>query len=150
MAAASDQPASPGSLGSPGTPGAPGPRRRAVGPRVSLPAAQRLERLRRYRVWPQRDLSLGFLAQQFKQQVQRPYKQLAGVSEAWQRLVPAPLLMHTRLDGLSRGTLTVIVDSSARLYELDSLLRQGLRTRLIEACRGVSLRRVRLRQEDLS
>lgn len=116
---------------------------------MNLPAARRLELLRRYRVWPQRDLSLGFLTQQFKQQVQRPYRQLAGVSEVWQQLVPAALLTHTRLEGLSRGTLTVIVDSSARLYELDGLLRQGLQTRLIEACRGASLRRVRLRQEHM-
>jgi hypothetical protein len=134
----------------PASPGASGPRRRAVGPRVSLSAVRRLELLRRFRVWPQRDLSLGFLTQQFKHQVKRPYRQLAGVSEAWEQLVPADLLMHTRLEGLSRGTLTVIVDSSARLYELDGLLRQGLQTRLIEACRGVSLRRVRLRQETLS
>lgn len=112
--------------------------------------AQRLEAVRRYRVRTDRDLSMGFLSEQFNRQIKRPYRQLGGVAEIWQRLVPAELAAHTRLVSLARGTLTIAVNSSARLYTLDAMLRRGLESELISTCRGAAVRRVRLRQENFS
>ncbi len=120
--------------------------RRNPAARTPSTPAERLTRVRRYRVRPDRDISLSFLSDQFKRQIQKPYRQLGGVAAVWETLVPEDLAAHTRLESLARGILTVAVDSSARLYSLDAMLRQGLAPRLIEACRGASIRQIRLRQ----
>jgi predicted nucleic acid-binding Zn ribbon protein len=103
-----------------------------------------IENLRRYRNRPERDQSLGFLREQFKRQVERPHKQLAKLVCLWAELVPDDLARHTRLDSLNRGVLRVAVDSSARLYELDRLLRGGLQQQLIRAHPGPAIRKVQL------
>ena len=84
-----------------------------------------------------------------KNQIEKPYKQLATVIEAWQKLVPVELEGHTRLEGLSRGVLKVVVDSSPRLYQLDRLLRGGLEQSLITANRGPAFRKIQLRVGEL-
>lgn len=112
---------------------------------VAQPPMDRLEQLRRWRVWPDPDLSLSFLSKKFKKKVVRPHKQMGEMAHLWLTLVPAKLAQHTRLDGLTRGVLHVKVDSSARLYELDRLLRCGLQNQLIAHCKGPALRRVQLR-----
>lgn len=105
----------------------------------------RLKRLRTWRNPSELDLTLGFLRQKFKDSVERPYKQLAAVTPVWCRLVPPELLEHTRLEGLSRGTLRVAADSSSRLYELDRLLRCGLEQQIVSTYRSPILRRIVLR-----
>jgi hypothetical protein len=104
-----------------------------------------LDRLRQWRSRPEPDLSLGFLREQFKRRVEKPHKQLAAIVEAWQKFVPAALLNYCRLESLSRGVLTVGVDDSAHLYDLDRLLRQGLEQQVRAAAKGPTLRRVQLR-----
>jgi len=104
-----------------------------------------LDRLRHYRTRAEPDRSLSFLQKQFKQQVEKPYRQLGDLAELWRTLVPEAMQRHTRLESFNRGTLRVAVDSSARLYELDRLLRQGLKTQLIEQHKGTALRKVQLR-----
>lgn len=104
---------------------------------------RRLERLRQHRNRPDPDLSLHFLQKQFKQQVERPHKQLAGLIELWSELVPEALTPHTRLVGLQRGVLQVAVDASPRLYELQALLRAGLERQIVERHRA-TIRRIRL------
>ena len=64
--------------------------------------------------------------------------------ELWTELLPDEIIEHTRLDSLARSVLTVSVDSSARLYELDRLLRSGLEKQLITAHKGPAFRRVKL------
>ncbi|MCC6680335.1 MAG: DUF721 domain-containing protein [Phycisphaeraceae bacterium] len=91
------------------------------------------------------DLSLSFLRQTFKKEIDRPLKQLGELASIWDQLVPPELADHARLESLSRGVLRVAVDSSACLYELDRLLRSGLQTQLITRCKGPALRRVLLR-----
>lgn len=109
------------------------------------PHRTRWERLRQWRKLPERDLSLRFIAEQFQRTVERPYRQLTSVVELWNQLVPLDLVDHTRLDSLKRGILRVRVDSSARLYELDRLLRDGLEQELIRRHKGPALRRIELR-----
>ncbi len=104
-----------------------------------------MQRLRRFRNRKAPDLSLRFLTEQFRRDVDRPYRQLAGIAELWAQHVPAELAAHTRLERFSRGVLHVGVDDSAHLYELDRTLRSGLRERLVTACRHASLRRIQLR-----
>lgn len=107
-------------------------------------AQTRLDRLRSYRNQPEQDLSLGFLKKQFKREVEKPYRQLGPLGTLWAELLPQELVAHSRLEGLSRGVLRVAVDSSAHLYELDSLLRNGLERELIRRHKGAVLRKVRL------
>jgi len=104
-----------------------------------------LTRLRRWRNRPEPDLSLGFLQKQFKQQIEKPYKQLGAIATLWESLVPNDLAQHTQIDSLQRGVLQISVDSSARLYELDRLMRGGLEQRLIIGHKGPAMRKVRLR-----
>ncbi|MFN3169018.1 MAG: DciA family protein [Phycisphaeraceae bacterium] len=106
------------------------------------PAQEHLERLRKSRSLPNPDLSLGFLSEQFKREVAKPYKQLGDLSELWRQLVPATLVERSRLVGMSRGTLHVEVDNPAAHFEIDRLLRSGLQKQLIQAHKGPAIRRV--------
>lgn len=109
------------------------------------PADQYLRRLREWRNRREPDLTLGFLRDQFRREVVKPARQLADMAELWQELVPANIQSHTRLEAISRGVLKVTVASSARLYELDRLLRGGLEQELIKRNKGPAVRRIQLR-----
>lgn len=111
----------------------------------SDPASSYMNRLRQWRTRPDRDLSLGFLRDQFKREVEKPYKQLHAIAEIWAELVPASLSEHVRLESLARGVLRVAVDSSSALYELDRLLRGGVEQELIRQHKGPAFRCVKLR-----
>ena len=52
---------------------------------------------------------------------------------------------HCALEGYSRGSLTVLVDSSSHLYELKQLLLAGLQQQLLIACKGAGLRKITLK-----
>lgn len=108
------------------------------------PKIEQLKKLQKWRVREDPDLSLGFIERQFKVQIERPYKQLQSLVELWIELLPPDMVEHTRLDSLARSVLTVSVDSSARLYELDRLLRSGLEQQLIKGHKGPAFRRVKL------
>ena len=90
----------------------------------------RIERFTRVRAWrtgAPADQSLGFMRAAFKTQIAKPHKQLRDIIVIWQRLLPADIAAHTRLEGLTRGVLRIAVDSSPRLYEVDRLLRPAIR-----------------------
>ncbi len=110
----------------------------------SDPDIERLERLRQAKGRKEPDLSLSFLPKQFEQQVAKPFKQLGPLGELWRELLPAELVEHTKLEGVSRGELRVAVDSASHGYELDRLLRQGVENELISRHTG-AISRVRVR-----
>jgi hypothetical protein len=110
----------------------------------SDPQQQRLDQLRRWRTRPEPDLSLAFLREQFKREVEKPHKQLAQIGSVWPTLVPPELAAHCRLTTLLRGVLRVAVEDSAHLYDLDRLLRQGLERQLRAAVKGPAIHRVQL------
>ncbi len=111
----------------------------------SDPYQSHLDGLRDRRNRKDPDLSLGFMTEQFKREVQKPYEQLGALAEIWLELVPTELAEHTRLMGLTRGVLRVAVESSGRLYELDRLLRGGVFDELVTRHKGKALRRVVLK-----
>lgn len=115
---------------------------------TSDPNDGRLNNLQRWRGRSEKDFSLHFLSKEFRQQVERPYKQLQTVAPLWEELLPAELVAHTCLESLSRGVLKVGVDSSSRLYELDQLLRGGLKRELITRHKGPAFRKIQLRVVD--
>jgi len=109
------------------------------------PRVEQMERLRGWRARRERDLTLGFLKDTFKREVEKPFKQLEGLAELWAELVPDELAAHTKLESLSRGVLRVVVDSAGRHYELDRLLREGLMRELTRRHKGAALRQVKVR-----
>jgi hypothetical protein len=81
----------------------------------------------------------------FKQSVTRRQTKLVKVAETWSGLVPKILSEHCALESFSRGTLTVMVDSSSHLYELKQVLLSGLEKQLLFACKASGLRKITLR-----
>lgn len=104
-----------------------------------------VEALRERRVRPERDLSLGFLADQFKREIARPFKQLGDLAELWNELLPEEVAAGTRLESMQRGVLSVAVDSSSRMYDVDRRLREGLERDLVTRHKGTAFRKVKLR-----
>ena len=82
----------------------------------------------------------------FKQSVQKRQTKLTKIAACWEQLVPAMLNEHCSLEGLHRGTLTVLVDSASHLYELKQLLLAGLQDQLLLACSGAGLRKIQLKR----
>lgn len=112
---------------------------------ASDPVQDHLDRLRKSRSLPKRDLSLSFLNEQFKRDVAKPYKQLGDLSALWSQLLPERLVQRTRLIGLSRGVLHVEVDNPAAHFEIDRLLRGGLQKQLIAGHKGPAFRKVQVK-----
>ncbi len=104
-----------------------------------------LEHLRRWRGPKTYDHSLAFMAREFDQKIAKPFKQLQNMIPLWYQLIPDDLAQHTSLESLRRGVLQVAVDSSAHLYELDRLLRNGLERDLIRRQKQPVIRRIKLR-----
>ena len=82
----------------------------------------------------------------FKSSVQRRQTKLEKIAGCWSQLVPELLNEHCALEGLSRGTLTVLVDSASHLYELKQLLLAGLEKQLLTACKSTGLRKIALKR----
>jgi hypothetical protein len=81
----------------------------------------------------------------FKHSVSRRQAKFAKIADVWGRLVPQTLADHCALESFTRGSLTVIVDSSSYLYELKQLLLAGLQQQLLLACNSAGLRKITLR-----
>ena len=80
----------------------------------------------------------------FKQAEKRRTK-FGKIGECWARLIPDTLNQHCALETFSRGTLTVLVDSSSHLYELKQLLLAGMQQQLLLACKSAGLRKITLK-----
>src|SRR5215208_2237515 len=106
-----------------------------------------LERLGRVK---RRDATVGAplgpaMIQFFKNSVEKRHTKLGKIGECWGAIVPEMLAEHCSLESYSRGTLTVIVDSSTHLYELKQLLLAGSQEQLMLACKSAGLRKINLK-----
>src|SRR6266566_8193644 len=81
----------------------------------------------------------------FKQCVAKRQTYLGKIAEAWGTLVPLTLSEHCSLESLSRGTLTVVVDSSSHLYELKQLLLAGIQQQMFLVCKSTGLKKISLK-----
>lgn len=82
----------------------------------------------------------------FKQSVVKRQTKFGKLADVWQALIPTPLVEHTALESFAKGSLTVLVDSAAHLYELKQLLLAGLEKQLLLACKSAGLRKISLKQ----
>jgi hypothetical protein len=110
------------------------------------PTAQ-IRRMQRYKSQGQpATIALGpEMVEFFKQSVAKRQTKLEKIAEGWSALVPNLLNDHCSLEGFSRGTLTVMVDSSSHLFDLKQLLLSGLEAQLQLACKSAGLRKIALR-----
>jgi hypothetical protein len=82
----------------------------------------------------------------FKNSVRKRQTKLEQIADSWSTLVPELINEHCALEGFTRGTLTVIVDTASHLYELRSLLLAGLEKQLLVACGRSGLKKVALKR----
>ena len=81
----------------------------------------------------------------FKHNVEKRQKNLGKIGEAWATMIPENLMEHSCIESITRGTLTVLVDSSSHLYLLRQLLLSGLEKQLITVCKKEKLRKISLK-----
>jgi hypothetical protein len=107
-------------------------------------ALQRLQRVKQSA--PPRAAKLGEeMVSFFRQSVEKRQTKLGKIAQAWQELVEEGLCDHCALESLHRGTLTVVVDSSAHLYQLKQLLLSGVEKQLVLRCKSAGLRKIVLK-----
>ena len=85
------------------------------------------------------------VVQFFKQSVDKRQRKFGKIAHAWAHLVPENLAEHCALESLHKGSLTVMVDSAAHLYELKQLMLAGLEKQLKLACPSANLKKVMLK-----
>jgi len=78
-----------------------------------------------------------------KHTLSKRVRRLGALAQVWDQVIPDEMREHTALEGYSRGTLTVMVDSAAHRFHLELLLRGGLRKVLAERFAG-PLNRIKL------
>ncbi len=84
---------------------------------------------------------LGWL---MKHRLAKRVRQIGQLAVAWDECIPDFIREHAALVGLSRGTLTVAVDSAPHRYLLQQLLQNGLLAAIRERFRSGALNRVKL------
>jgi hypothetical protein len=100
-------------------------------------------------IWQQRQMGgdadhLSFpLTVLLKRTLEPRVRQLSKLAEIWDQVVPEAINRHTALERFHRGVLTVLVDSAAHRFQLDTLLRGGLQ-KAIQARFPGALTKVRL------
>ena len=112
--------------------------------RKSLAELKRIARVKQsapHETVPLGDAMIAF----FKQSVEKRHTKLGKIAECWSALVPETLIAHSALESLTRGTLTVLVDTASHLYELKQLLLAGLQEQLFLACKSTGLRKTTLK-----
>jgi len=83
------------------------------------------------------------LAMLMKHDLAKKVRQLAGLAAIWDEVIPEEIADHTALQSLNRGVLTVVVDSAAHRFQLQTLLTGGL-TRHIRQRFSGAINRIRL------
>lgn len=103
----------------------------------------RLEALRKGRVRPERDGSLGAMFRERAAELEKLEKRLGGIARAWQSVCPPELVGRTSVRSLARGVLTIGVEDASTRFELDRLLRAGAERTFVRAC-PTTVRKVKL------
>jgi hypothetical protein len=106
-----------------------------------------LKRLAQFKKSPRKETPLlgPDLLSFFKKNVEKRQTKFGKIADAWSHLVPEMLDRHCALESFHRGHLTVLVDSSAHLYDLKQLLLSGLEQQLLLACKSAGLRKITLK-----
>lgn len=104
-------------------------------------AKERLERLREYRQWQPRDLSLAREVTAFASRAKKVDRTLSKLLEVWETVLPRELGESCRPVGIKAGSLDLACSSSAARYEFTRWLQEGGKQALSKA--GQNVLRVR-------
>ena len=105
-----------------------------------------IENLREWRSRKGRDLSILGAVEGIQTSARHSHRKLGELIDLWNELLPGDLARASRLRGIRGGLLQVEVESSAKLYEIDRRLREGLLRELRSRYHG-KLVRVKIRLE---
>ena len=100
-------------------------------------------------IWHQRQFPVGPshlsgpLTVLMKHRLGKKVRQLGKLSNIWDEVVPREIASHTALESFSRGVMTVLVDSAAHRFQLQTLLMGGL-LKMIQSRFAGALNKVRL------
>ena len=104
---------------------------------------QRIQKVKQSAPNPVQKIGLDMV--DFFRDVEKRQTRLGKIAQVWAELVEEKLCEHCCLESLFKGTLTVLVDSSAHLYQLKQLLLCGVEKQLIARCKSSRLRKVALK-----
>lgn len=93
---------------------------------------------------PAKDEGLAFVENYFAKAIEKPHAELAAITETWEACAPDYAKGAAQLTGFKRGTLDILVSSSAVKYKLEMDLRTGLEQRLRAAHKGETLKKVKV------
>ena len=119
------------------------PSQSATREEVSAFAESSIEKLRRHRCRPERNLEIGGMVDQFRREAGRARRGAGTFLDAWEAVVPPEIAAATRVRGIRGGVGRVGVLDAATSYDLDQRLRNGLLAELRLAFQS-PLRRVKL------
>jgi hypothetical protein len=99
-----------------------------------------LERLRKNRARPGREMAVGAMIASIAKNARQTHKKHGEFIGLWEKLVPSDLAAQTSIVSLRGGIVQVRVDSSAASFEIDRLLRTGLLAQLRSEFSGTLMR----------
>lgn len=105
-------------------------------------------RLQNIAVWRReakldRTVQLGTVAEELMdRQILPRLVKFGDIADIWSQLLPVELGRHCRLEGVTRGQLTVLVDSSCYMYELQ-LCSSKLLEQLQRQCPRAQIEKIR-------
>jgi len=105
---------------------------------------QRIEQLRRLRVWGTPDLSVRGDAESTLRELKKLARATGTLGDQWDSLVPAALARTTSPGRVWRGTLTIRALDAAAKYECERWLASGGDAALRAAVKGVRAIKVQL------
>ena len=105
-----------------------------------------IERLREWRSNKGHNLSILGTVESIQTSARQSHRKLGELIELWHELLPDDLAKASTLRGIRSGLLQVEVESSAKLYEIDRRLREGILQELRSRYHG-TLVRVKIRLE---
>ena len=102
--------------------------------------AHEISILQKLRSRSPKDLTINGLVEAIQDRAEQTQKKLGELIDLWGELVPPEIAERTSLLGIRGGVLQVAAESSAIVYELDRLLREGLLKDLRSRYHGTLMR----------
>ena len=91
-----------------------------------------LSRLREWRVWPGRDVTIAASVRDAAAKVDQQRRAAGGAGESWEALVPARVRERCQVVLVLKGVMTVRVRDAAARFEVDRWLRGGGESELVK------------------